>query len=185
MFEYLLKKHLFSFMKSHLRSITKSYYRNSVGAVLAYDICNMEVISFIFKRVLTASNVQSYKHIPVWLMEAKRHIEPHQATFLMVGCKKDLARTEREVPKETAQVIMKSMYERSPKRLIALKETQPNVCNKENNIFQALADYHGIPFLETSAKTGENVEEAFSLISQAIYDKVNIVTVSSLFFRFL
>ena len=35
-----------------------------------------------------------------------------------------------------------------------------------------MADYHGIPFLETSAKTGENVEEAFSLISQAIYDKV-------------
>jgi len=94
-----------------------------VGAVLAYDICNME----------------SYKHIPVWLMEAKRHIEPHQATFLLVGCKRDLATTDREVSKETAQ---------------------------------ALADYHGIPFLETSSKSGENVEEAFSLISQTIYDKV-------------
>lgn len=109
--------------QERFRSITKSYYRNSVGAVLAYDICNME----------------SYKHIPVWLMEAKRHIEPHQATFLLVGCKKDLAATDREVPRDTAQ---------------------------------ALADYHGIPFLETSAKSGENVEEAFSLISQTIYDKV-------------
>ena len=48
--------------------------------------------------------------------------------------------------------------------------------SKERSIFQALADYHGIPFLETSAKTGENVEEAFSLISQAIYDKVNTLT---------
>ena len=46
-FRYLLKKHLFPFMRSYLRSITKSYYRNSVGAVLAYDICNMEVISFV------------------------------------------------------------------------------------------------------------------------------------------
>ena len=27
-----------------------------------------------------------------------------QATFLLVGCKKDLARTDREVPRETAQV---------------------------------------------------------------------------------
>ena len=27
---------------SLFRSITKSYYRNSVGAVLAYDICNKE-----------------------------------------------------------------------------------------------------------------------------------------------
>jgi len=37
---------------------------------------------------------------------------------------------------------------------------------------QTLADYHGIPFLETSAKSGENVEEAFTIISQTIYDKV-------------
>jgi Ras-related protein Rab-39B len=110
--------------QERFRSITKSYYRNSVGAVLAYDICNME----------------SYKHIPVWLLEARRHIEPHQATFLLVGCKRDLATPgSREVPRETAQ---------------------------------ALADYHGIPFLETSARTGENVEEAFSIISQTIYDKV-------------
>ena len=43
-------------------------------------------------------------------MEAKRHIEPHQATFLMVGCKKDLARTEREVPKETAQVVNTKIF---------------------------------------------------------------------------
>ena len=106
-------------------------------------------------------------------MEAKRHIEPHQATFLMVGCKKDLARTEREVPKETAQVITRSMCENSIKRVWSLPK--PHVWNKEEEqTFQALADYHGIPFLETSAKTGENVEEAFSLISQAIYDKVSL-----------
>ena len=102
-------------MRSHLRSITKSYYRNSVGAVLAYDICNMEVISIFPTCSHSQLCVQSYKHIPVWLMEAKRHIEPHQATFLMVGCKKDLARTEREVPKETAQVDAKPFCEISIK----------------------------------------------------------------------
>ena len=94
-------------------------------------------------------------------MEAKRHIEPHQATFLMVGCKKDLARTEREVPKETAQVVILKSSSSSVWKISHLEL-----------LLQALADYHGIPFLETSAKTGENVEEAFSLISQAIYDKV-------------
>ena len=51
-------------------------------------------------------------------MEAKRHIEPHQATFLMVGCKKDLARTEREVPKETAQVNSKRFCEGSSEILL-------------------------------------------------------------------
>ena len=64
-----------------LRSITKSYYRNSVGALLVYDICNRD----------------SYKHIPVWMMEAKRHIEPHKAVFILVGCKLDIAADEDQV----------------------------------------------------------------------------------------
>jgi len=110
--------------QERFRSITKSYYRNSVGAVLAYDVCNQE----------------SFKHIPVWLMEAKRHIEPHQATFILVGCKRDLAvQGRREVSEEQGQ---------------------------------ALADYHGIAFMETSAKLGTNVEEAFTVISDEIYNKL-------------
>eukprot|EP00092_Neocalanus_flemingeri_P004223 GFUD01004543.1.p1 GENE.GFUD01004543.1~~GFUD01004543.1.p1 ORF type:complete len:218 (+),score=88.47 GFUD01004543.1:202-855(+) len=110
--------------QERFRSITKSYYRNSVGAVLAYDVCNQE----------------SFKHIPVWLMEAKRHIEPHQATFILVGCKRDLAgEGRREVSQEQGQ---------------------------------ALAEYHGISFMETSAKLGTNVEEAFTVISEEIYNKL-------------
>jgi len=110
--------------QERFRSITKSYYRNSVGAVLAYDVCNQE----------------SFKHIPVWLMEAKRHIEPHQATFILVGCKRDLAgEGRREVSQEQGQ---------------------------------ALAEYHGIAFKETSAKLGTNVEEAFTMISEEIYKKL-------------
>ena len=72
----------------------------------------------------TVNFVQSYKHIPVWLMEAKRHIEPHQATFLMVGCKKDLARTEREVPKETAQVDTKPFCEISDEKKTSFRPWQ-------------------------------------------------------------
>ena len=47
------------------------------------------------------------QHIPVWLMEAKRHIEPHKAVFLLVGCKRDLAvNGHREVSIEEAQVTV-------------------------------------------------------------------------------
>ena len=78
LFEEILRAlHCLSF----LRSITKSYYRNSVGALLVYDICNRD----------------SYQHIPVWMMEAKRHIEPHKAVFILVGCKLDLAADEDQV----------------------------------------------------------------------------------------
>jgi Ras family len=45
---------------------------------------------------------------------------------------------------------------------------------------QALAEYHQIPFLETSAKTGLNVEEAFTVISQLIYDKIKVSTTSTI-----
>ena len=56
--------------QERFRSITKSYYRNSVGVVLAYDITNHD----------------SFAHIPVWMQEAKKHIEPYKAVFVLVSC---------------------------------------------------------------------------------------------------
>lgn len=105
--------------QERFRSITRSYYRNSVGALLVYDIT---------KR-------STFEHMPEWLFEAKRHIEPHKAVFQLVGCKHDME-TEREVSQEEAQ---------------------------------QLADFYNIGFLETSAKSGMNVEDAFTRIAQEIY----------------
>lgn len=81
--------------QERFRSITKSYYRNSVGALLVYDVCNRS----------------SFEHIPLWMMEAKRHIEPHRPVFALVGCKIDLVGTEskngarREVSCEEARMF--------------------------------------------------------------------------------
>ncbi|XP_059486056.1 ras-related protein Rab-39B [Neocloeon triangulifer] len=113
--------------QERFRSITKSYYRNSVGALLVYDVCNRA----------------SFEHIPAWMMEARRHIEPHQPTFLLVGCKVDLVRSDggqqRQVPFEEAKSFAKDQ---------------------------------GIPFIETSARNGLNVERAFEIITQEVYDRV-------------
>jgi len=108
------------------RSITKSYYRNSVGCLLVYDVCNRE----------------SFTHIPTWMNEAKRHIEPHKAVFIVVGCKRDIASENaknREVSEEEAR---------------------------------AFAHFNNLPYIETSSKTGLNVEDAFAILTQAIYDKI-------------
>ncbi|KAJ8931459.1 hypothetical protein NQ314_015645, partial [Rhamnusium bicolor] len=77
--------------QERFRSITKSYYRNSVGALLVYDICN---------RV-------SFEHIPLWMSEARRHIEPHRPVFALVGCKVDLVNNggQREVSREEAKAF--------------------------------------------------------------------------------
>lgn len=68
------------------RSITRSYYRNSAGVLLVYDIT---------KRA-------SFDHMGEWLYEAKRHIEPHKAVFCLIGCKCDMENL-REVSYEEAK----------------------------------------------------------------------------------
>lgn len=107
------------------RSITKSYYRNSVGALLVYDITNRS----------------SFEHIPLWMMEARRHIEPHRPVFALVGCKLDLVSSSgrREVTKEEAREF---------------------------------AEHNGLHHVETSAKTGANVEEAFNAVTQEVYSRI-------------
>lgn len=112
--------------QERFRSITKSYYRNSVGALLVYDLCNRA----------------SFEHIPLWMMEAKRHIEPHRPVFALIGCKLDLINSggsHREVSKEEARTF---------------------------------ADQHGLIHVETSARNGLNVEEAFRLVTQEVYNRI-------------
>lgn len=37
---------------------------------------------------------------------------------------------------------------------------------------QQFAETHGLHFVETSARTGVNVAEAFSMVSQEVYDRI-------------
>ncbi|KAK4003192.1 hypothetical protein OUZ56_004973 [Daphnia magna] len=97
---------------------------NSVGVLLVYDICCRK----------------SFENVPVWMNEAKSHIEPHRAVFILVGCKLDL-KDQREVSSEEAA---------------------------------RFANFNEMPFVETSAKTGENVEEAFRIVGQEIYNRVQL-----------
>lgn len=115
--------------QERFRSITKSYYRNSVGALLVYDVCNR----------------QSFQHIPTWMMEARRHMEPHRPAFVLVGCKIDLDSTSPGVKncREVSQDEAKQM-----------------------------AHQNGMKWVETSSKSGRNVEEAFRALTQEVYDRV-------------
>nr|CAI5858445.1 unnamed protein product [Callosobruchus analis] len=92
--------------QERFRSITKSYYRNSVGALLVYDICNRS----------------SFEHIPQWMAEARRHIEPHRPVFALVGCKLDLVANggQREVSKEEAKHFAGILFETISKLITSL-----------------------------------------------------------------
>uniref|UniRef100_A0A0K0FE09 Ras-related protein Rab-14 (inferred by orthology to a human protein) n=1 Tax=Strongyloides venezuelensis TaxID=75913 RepID=A0A0K0FE09_STRVS len=106
------------------KSITRSYYRNSVGVIIAYDI----------------QQRQSFENVEKWLVEAQDNVGgpfPGNCVFQLVGHKSDL-HSQREV-----------MYE-------------------EGSCF---AKYHDMKFIETSACTGENVEECFLMITREIYKR--------------
>jgi len=50
----------------------------------------------------------SFEHIPQWMSEAKRHIDPHRPVFALVGCKADLIGNggQREVKTNSILTIL-------------------------------------------------------------------------------
>jgi Ras-related protein Rab-2A len=102
-------------------SITRSYYRGAVGALLVYDVT---------KR-------QSFNHLKIWLSEARRNA-PAVLVMILIGNKCDLEK----------------------KRAVSVKEGED------------FARENGMLFAETSAKSAENVDEAFTKVATIIYSKV-------------
>ncbi|KAG8523384.1 Ras-related protein Rab-39A [Galemys pyrenaicus] len=84
--EQLVPSQLFVYFS--FRSITRSYYRNSVGGFLVFDITNR----------------RSFEHVKDWLEEAKMHVQPFRIVFLLVGHKCDLA-SQRQVTREEAEIL--------------------------------------------------------------------------------
>lgn len=105
--------------QERFRSITKSYYRNSIGVLLMYDIT---------KR-------STFEHLEEWLYEVKMHIEPQKAIYMIVGHKSD----------------------QEDKRTVGVREGRQ------------FAECHGLRFIETSAVTGQNVEEVFVAVARDVY----------------
>jgi len=107
--------------KENFRSITKTYYKDSVCALVVYDI----------------SSRDSFNNVSTWIENCKNQ-SPKTIFMVLVGNKSDL----------------------NDRRQVSTEE------GKE------LADKFGIQFYETSAKTGDNVNEIFYNSADEIANKI-------------
>ncbi|XP_063055140.1 ras-related protein Rab-42b [Engraulis encrasicolus] len=107
--------------QERFRSVTRSYYRNSVGGLLVFDLA---------KRA-------TFEHIQEWHQEVREHVQPHPALLVLVGHKSDC--------------------DESDQRAVSREEA-------EN-----LAGRLGMPYVEASSKTGDNIAAAFELVTRRIY----------------
>lgn len=81
-------------LTSFLRSVTRSYYRNSVGGMLVFDITHRA----------------SFDHIKDWHAEVCERVQPHKVLFVLVGQKNDRdAHRERAVSREEAEKLAQQL----------------------------------------------------------------------------
>lgn len=113
--------------QERFRAITRSYFRNAVGALLVFNLADRE----------------SFDQLPDWIDDVQQAAKPRQPVFLLAGNKADMDR-HRQVLRREAELF---------------------------------ANKHNMDYLETSAKTGQNVEELFALMARRIYEAIQDGTV--------
>jgi len=132
------------------RAITNAYYRGAVGAILVYD-CT--------KR-------SSFENIPRWIKELREHANKELA-LVLVGNKCDLCgpSTPSTNPSEPAATTNSNTDTQQPPS----QQNFQYMRQVREDEAKTLATQQDIPYVETSAKSGLNVEDAFSTLVKKIY----------------
>ncbi|KAL0595323.1 Ras-related protein Rab-37 [Plecturocebus cupreus] len=129
--------------QERFRSVTHAYYRDAQALLLLYDI----------------TNKSSFDNIRAWLTEIHEYAQ-RDVVIMLLGNKADMSseRVIRSEDGETLARVSDCLWDRvkgggSPR--LALRTHSPG-------------QEYGVPFLETSAKTGMNVELAFLAIAKEL-----------------
>jgi small GTP-binding protein len=119
----------------------KTYYNGTQAAFIVFDLTNRE----------------SFENITYWHNELKEFIENRDLPIIIVGNKTDLAE-ERVVTQEEGIQLATDLS-----KLSSLAEA--TTLSDYSDLSEFSASQTKISYIETSAKTGNRVQDAFNLIS--------------------
>ncbi|KAK2527819.1 ras-related protein Rab-10 [Columba livia] len=134
--------------QERFHTLSTSYFRGAQGFVLVYDITNLD----------------SFQSITSWMRDIHEQLMENTSTDEKV-------RTEFSLYFQGNKVLKKAGDEVD---VILLG----NKCDKESERVvpkqkgEKLAWEHGIPFFETSARDNVNIEDAFTILTKEILEKV-------------
>ncbi|WVR04522.1 hypothetical protein IAU60_001526 [Kwoniella sp. DSM 27419] len=150
------------------RSITRSYFRGAAGALLVYDVTRRD----------------SFDHVISWLEDLRRHADEN-VTIILVANKIDLCTLAPEAlpliqfgqpvakPSESLPIDLPTTETAGqnavPADIQAQGLRQRAVSTNEGALF---AKQHGLLYVETSAKEGWGVEDAFEWTAREVLEKV-------------
>lgn len=105
--------------QERFRSITYSYYRNTVGCLIIYDITSRE----------------SFLHVEDWLTEARQCVEEQDVVFMLVGHKVD---------RESRRVVSTEEGERfaEANNMMFIETSAKVLCNVEEAFFSVAEEVY-------------------------------------------
>jgi len=128
------------------RAITNAYYRGALGAILVFDV----------------TRKTSFDNIPRWLRELRDHANK-DIVLILVGNKSDLVVSSSSSSTTTSSTTTTTTPTNTNEEDI---DAQRQVSEQ---MAQQMAKEYDIPYVETSAKSGINVEDAFVNVVTRIY----------------
>ncbi len=124
------------------KSVTRSYFRGASGALLVFDL----------------TRKSTFQHVTDWLNDLRQIAEP-DIVVVLVGNKSDLASPDAVTTTRTAasgQVVTESN-----RREVTRQDAEEWA--RRNGVLE---------YVETSAKSGENVEMAFLRVAERIFQNI-------------
>ncbi|GJZ73063.1 Ras-related protein RabB1c [Tanacetum coccineum] len=139
------------------RSITRSYYRGAAGALLVYDITRYGRIAYLENA--SAFVLSSFNQLSTLKMvHLKTSLKNMRETFNHLASWLEDARQHANA--NMTIMLIGNKCDLAHRRAVSTEEGEQ------------FAKEHGLIFMEASAKTAQNVEEAFINTAGTIYKKI-------------